>query len=103
MFKISFYVPETALETVKNAMFKAGAGRFDDYENCAWQTIGMGQFRPIKNANPTIGRLNKLETVKEYKVEMICRSDHLNSVIDAMKLAHPYEQVAYAVIKMENQ
>lgn len=103
MFQISFYVPETALETVKNAMFKAGAGRFDDYENCAWQTIGMGQFRPIKNANPTIGCLNKFETVKEYKVEMICSSDHLNSVIDAMKLAHPYEQIAYAVIKMENQ
>ncbi|MBW5290436.1 MAG: hypothetical protein Rsou_0814 [Candidatus Ruthia sp. Asou_11_S2] len=103
MFQISFYVPETKLELVKNAMFEAGAGRFNDYENCAWQTIGMGQFKPIKNANPAIGCLDKLETVKEYKVEMICASNHLSSVISAMKSAHPYEQVAYAVIKMENQ
>lgn len=64
----------------------------------AWVNLGQ-----LKMPIPRLGRLNKLETVKEYKVEMICTSDYLNSVIDAMKLAHPYEQVGYAVIKIENQ
>ncbi len=62
----------------------------------------MGQFRPIKNASPVIGRLDKLETIKEYKVEVIS-NNHFNSVISAMKSAHSYGQVGYTVIKMENQ
>ncbi|SMN15914.1 Bsu YqfO NIF3/CutA domain [uncultured Candidatus Thioglobus sp.] len=103
MVQISFYVPEIDLETVKNAMFDAGAGRYNNYEQCAWQTIGMGQFKPIGNARPAIGLLDKLEVIKEYKVEMICVDDHLPRVLEAMKFAHPYEEVAYTVIKMENQ
>jgi hypothetical protein len=46
LLKIEFYVPETHLEQVKSAMFSAGAGRVGDYDCCAWQTLGQGQFRP---------------------------------------------------------
>ena len=102
MYQISFYVPEKDLEIVKNAMFDAGAGKFDNYENCAWQTTGMGQFKPVGNAKPAIGYLDELEAIEEYKVEMMCVDDNLQMVIEAMKFAHPYEQVAYTVIKMEN-
>lgn len=102
MYQISFYVPEKDLELVKNAMFDAGAGKFNNYENCAWQTIGMGQFKPINDANPTIGALDELEAIEEYKVEMMCVEDNLQIVIEAMKFAHPYEQVAYSVYKMDN-
>ncbi|MBC8493322.1 MAG: NGG1p interacting factor NIF3 [Candidatus Thioglobus sp.] len=103
MYQISFYVPEADLEIVKNAMFDAGAGRFDNYEQCAWQTIGMGQFKPIDNARPAIGLLDELEAIEEYKVEMVCVDDNLQRALEAMKFAHPYEQVAYTVIKMDNQ
>lgn len=102
MYQISFYVPESDLEIVKNAMFDAGAGQFNNYENCAWQTTGVGQFKPIGDANPTIGILDELEAVEEYKVEMLCAETTIESVISAMKFAHPYEQVAYTVVKMEN-
>ena len=102
MYQISFYVPEVDLEIVKNAMFNAGAGKFNNYENCAWQTTGIGQFKPVGNANPTIGILDQLEAIEEYKVEMICVDDNLQLVIEAMKFAHSYEQVAYTVIKMEH-
>ncbi len=47
--------------------------------------------------------LDKLEVIKEYKVEMICTDDHLPRALEAMKFAHPYEEIAYTVIKMENQ
>lgn len=102
MYQISFYVPESELEVVKNAMFDAGAGKFSNYENCAWQTTGVGQFKPIGDANPTIGILDELEAVEEYKVEMLCTEATIEPVISAMKFAHPYEQVAYTVVKMEN-
>ncbi len=103
MYQISFYVPETDLEKVKNAMFDAGAGRYNNYQQCAWQTIGMGQFKPVNNARPAIGLLGELETIEEYKVEMICTNDKLQQALEAMKTSHPYEEVAYTVIKMDNQ
>ncbi|SMN11445.1 Bsu YqfO NIF3/CutA domain [uncultured Candidatus Thioglobus sp.] len=102
MYRIDFYVPEAELEKVKTAMFKAGAGRFDNYKQCAWQTKGTGQFEPINSANPTIGNLNTLEQLEEYKVEILCTKDHLQQVLEAMKSAHSYEQVAYSVLKMED-
>ncbi|CAC9626345.1 hypothetical protein [uncultured Gammaproteobacteria bacterium] len=64
--------------------------------------MGQGQFKPINNAKPAIGVLNKLETLKEYKVEMLCAKENLKATIKAMKSAHPYEQVAYSILKMEN-
>ena len=70
MYQISFYVPEKDLEIVKNAMFGVGAGKFNNYENCAWQTTGMGQFKPIGDAKPAIGYLDELEAIEEYKVEI---------------------------------
>ena len=102
MYQISFYVPEKDLEIVKTAMFEAGAGKFNNYEYCAWQTTGVGQFKPIGNANPTIGILDELEALEEYKVEMMCADECVEEVIKAMKFAHSYEEVAYTVFKMEN-
>ena len=102
MYQISFYVAKADLEIVKNAMFAAGAGKFNNYKNCAWQTVGTGQFKAVGGANPSIGKLDKLEVIDEYKVEMICADDNLDLVIEAMKLSHPYEEVAFSVIKMEN-
>jgi hypothetical protein len=48
MYQINFYVPKSALEVVKNAMFKAGSGQYNNYEQCAWQTLGQGQFGRYK-------------------------------------------------------
>ncbi|RUM78859.1 MAG: NGG1p interacting factor NIF3 [Candidatus Thioglobus sp.] len=87
---------------VKNTMFDEGAGKFNNYENCACQTTGKWQFKPIGDAKPAIGYLDELEAIEEYKVEMMCVDDNLQMVIEAMKFAHPYEEVAYTVIKMEN-
>ena len=48
--KIEFYVPETHLEAVKNAMFETGAGKVGAYDSCAWQTLGDGHF-PVRMFN----------------------------------------------------
>jgi hypothetical protein len=101
MYQISFYVPIHNAEKVKTAMFTAGAGRFNNYKQCAWQTEGKGQFMPVGDAQPAIGELDELETIAEYKVEMMCPTDSLNAVISALKKEHPYEEVAYCVVKME--
>lgn len=102
MYKISFYVPVKDAEKVKNAMFKAGAGKIGNYSCCAWQVLGEGQFLPMEGSHPAIGEKYKLEKIQEYKVEMVCAEDYINDVIVAMREAHPYEEPAYQVIRVED-
>ncbi len=101
MFKVCFYVPTTHVEKVKSAMFNAGAGKIGNYSCCAWQVLGEGQFMPLEGNNAFIGSTNQLETIAEYKVEMICALESLHAVIAAMKASHPYEQPAYFVFRAE--
>lgn len=96
IFKLEFYVPEDHLKKVKEALFSAGAGAIGDYECCCWQTKGTGQFRPGESSNPYIGSRGEIETVAEFKVELICNKDRITQVIDALKNSHPYETPAYA-------
>lgn len=96
IFKLEFYVPEDHLEKVKDALFSVGAGAIGDYECCCWQTKGTGQFRPGEGSNPYIGVSGEIETVSEYKVELICKEEIIEQVIDALKTSHPYETPAYA-------
>ena len=95
IYKIEFYVPETHLDKVKNAVFSAGAGKIGNYDCCSWQTFGTGQFRPLDGSKPFIGEKGKTETVQEYKVELVCDSKYINNVIEALKKSHPYETPAY--------
>lgn len=101
LLKIEFYVPEEQLEQVKQAMFDAGAGRVGDYDCCAWQVLGQGQYRPGATSTPFKGKQGRLERLSEYKVEMVCREEFIASAINAMKDSHPYEEVAYSVFRTE--
>ena len=100
--KIEFYVPEEQLEQVKQAMFEAGAGKVGSYDCCAWQTVGVGQFRHGARSKHFAGERNRLETLKEFKVEMVCAEELIVKVIAALKSSHPYEEVAYAVLRIES-
>ena len=101
LLKIEFYVPEEQLQQVKQAMFDAGAGKVGDYDSCAWQVLGEGQFKPCEGSKPFKGKRGSLETLSEYKVEMVCAEEFIAQVVSAMKDSHPYEEVAYSVIRTE--
>ncbi len=100
LYHLYFYVPESDLESVKDALFAAGAGAIGDYERCAWQTKGEGQFCPQSGANPHVGQIDQLERVAEYKVEMVFSEQLLDQVIVALKATHPYEEPAFGVIRL---
>lgn len=102
MYKLNFFVPRDDKERVKEALFKVGVGRYENYECCSFETLGVGQFKPINNANPHIGKLYEVELVEEYKVEMICKDELIHVAITTLKEIHPYEEVAYEVFRMEN-
>lgn len=101
MFKITFYVPESHVEAVKEALFKAGAGRFGNYDCCAWQVKGQGQFRPLPGSDPFLGEQGRLEVVDEYRVEMICEDARVKDAIAALVASHPYETAAYDLVRLE--
>lgn len=99
MYQLIFFVPESHAEQVKTAVFDAGAGRFNDYDCCCWQSLGTGQFRPLEGSNAFIGKKGELEKLPELRIEMLCRDDCLDGVIAALKAAHPYEEPAYYAVK----
>ncbi|ARB45121.1 YqfO family protein [Alloalcanivorax xenomutans] len=94
LYKLCFYVPVSHVETVKAAVFDAGAGRIGDYDRCSFQVLGQGQFRPLDGSNPYLGSRGLVETVEEYRVEMICEADRLEPAVRALRDAHPYEEPA---------
>ena len=100
MYKLTVFIPEAALEGVKSALFTAGAGRIGNYQQCCWQVKGVGQFMPLSGSSPHIGSQDKLETVEEWRVEMVVDKDSITEVIAALKQAHPYETPAYDVIEV---
>jgi hypothetical protein len=101
MYKLCFYVPASHLEPVKQAVFQAGAGHIGAYDQCAWQVLGEGQFRPLSGSQPFIGHAGHVEKVPEYKVEVVCADVLIASVVAQLKQTHPYEEPAYQVWKLE--
>ena len=97
LLHIAVYVPDNAMEVVAEAIFTAGAGTIENYENCLIDYEVSGQFKPMKGSNPDVGKHDVLEKVIERKLEFFADSFNLNRIISAMKKAHPYETPAYAV------
>ena len=100
MLKLIYYVPQSHLEETKQAVFAAGAGGIGNYEHCAWQVLGTGQFKPVKGANPFIGELDSLEQVLEWRVETIVPEDKASAVAKALRVSHPYEEPAFEFIQI---
>ena len=101
MYKFAFFVPAGHKEVVKQAVFATGAGRIGNYDCCCWEVLGSGQFRPLQGSSPFIGQQGEVETVAEYRVELVCADDLIQAAVAAMRSAHPYEEPAFDVWKLE--
>lgn len=100
-YRLTFYAPEEQLDSVKEAIFATGAGRFNHYDCCCWQSLGQGQFRALAGSDPFIGQQQKVTSLPEYKVEILCTEDNVEAAVAALKKAHPYEEPAYEVYRLE--
>lgn len=101
MYKLNFFVPESHLDSVKQALFDAGAGKIGDYDSCCWQTLGTGQFRGLAGSDPFIKSGGGIEQFPEYKVELVCADAVIGQVVEALRRSHPYEEPAFDVIRLE--
>jgi dinuclear metal center YbgI/SA1388 family protein len=98
-FKIIVFAPRSDRERVLAAAFEAGAGRIGAYEECSFSSAGYGTFFGTEGANPTIGQAGRRETVREWRIEIICSAGPLAAVLSAIRANHSYEEPAIDVIK----
>ena len=95
--KLVVFVPNAALDTVRDALFAAGAGRIGDYERCSWYTEGTGTFFGGQSTDPALGERGREERVPELRLETIFPEERHEDVVAALRRAHPYEEPAFDV------
>ena len=103
-YHLIVYVPLSDAENVRDALANAGAGRIGAYDTCSFSTRGIGRFRPLKGSRPFIGKAGAIEEVEEERIEVIIpETVDLQSVLAAVRSAHPYEEPAIHVLPMATQ
>jgi hypothetical protein len=98
--KLVVFVPEEALEAVRDALFAAGAGRIGAYERCSWYTSGTGTFRGGESTDPSVGERGREERVPELRLETVFPVERQREVVAALRAAHPYEEPAFDVYEL---
>jgi hypothetical protein len=98
--KLVVFVPEEALDTLRTALFGAGAGRIGGYERCSWYTAGTGTFLGGEESSPTIGEPGSEERVPELRLETFFPEERQADVVAALRSAHPYEEPAFDIYQL---
>ncbi|AZQ45046.1 Nif3-like dinuclear metal center hexameric protein [Nonlabens ponticola] len=103
LHKLSIHVPQDHLEIVREAIFQAGAGKISNYSDCSFTTSGTGTFQPGEQSQPFSGKSGQRSTVDEYNLEVILLPHKKKEILSAMQDTHPYEEISYQIIKLENE
>jgi len=98
--KWAVFVPPDDADAVSQAMASAGAGAIGDYDRCTFTSAGVGSFRPLDGANPTIGTVGEVAHVPEDRLEMVAPRRVRAAVLAALRSTHPYEEPAFDVLEM---
>jgi len=101
--KLFTFVPADKAESVRSAIFAAGGGHISNYSECSFNSPGQGTFKPGEGTNPFTGKIGERHTAEEIKMEMIFPAWQEKAIILAMKAAHPYEEVAYDIVLLNNE
>jgi dinuclear metal center YbgI/SA1388 family protein len=100
--QLTYFVPTDAAEVTRKALHAAGAGNIGNYTECSFSQEGTGRFTPNELSNPTIGKSNQAEQVKEEQIQLIYPAHLERRILTALKASHPYEEVAYYMQGLDN-
>ncbi len=101
--KLFTFVPVDQAEKLRSAIFVAGGGHISNYSECSFNSSGQGTFKPGEGTNPFTGKIGERHTAEEIKMEIIFPAWQEKAIIEAMKAAHPYEEVAYDIVPLSNE
>lgn len=97
-YKVYVYIPKDDVETFKQQLDQAGLARTGNYHYCFFEAEGQSQFKPVDDANPTIGQLNEIEYVNEVKLEFMIDKGERTKVQQLILQHHPYEEPVFDFI-----
>lgn len=100
-YKVQVFIPKENADTFKDALDQNGFAKESNYEYCFFNSDGTGQFKPVDNANPTLGQLNVIENVQEVKIEFMIGKSQFDKVIEIIHQYHPYEVPVFDMIPMD--
>ncbi len=95
LYKLVVYVPVSHENIVREEVLAAGAGHIGMYRDCSFKVQGTGSFRPLEGSQPFVGQQGQLAEVEEFRLETVVPQAKLKAVLDSMRQAHPYEEIAY--------
>jgi dinuclear metal center YbgI/SA1388 family protein len=98
---VTFTIPEN-VEKVRNALFDAGAGKIGNYEDCSFNTQGIGTYMGNENSNPEIGERFEFVEAPEIKIEVTFEKHLQTKILKALFSNHVYEEVAYEIYDLQN-
>jgi len=101
--KLYTFVPADHADKVRQAIFDAGGGHIGNYDECSFNADGFGTFKGGMDTDPYVGKPGELHKENEIKIEVIFPAWIENRIIKNLLTAHPYEEVAYDIIKLENK
>lgn len=99
---VTFTIPENA-EEVRNALFDAGAGNIGNYENCSFNSKGIGTYMGNEHSNPQVGERFEFVQGDEIKIEVTFEKHLENKILKALFKSHAYEEAAYEIYELQNQ
>jgi dinuclear metal center YbgI/SA1388 family protein len=98
---ITYTIPENA-EKLRNALFDAGAGKIGNYEDCSFNSQGIGTYMGNENSNPEIGERFEFVEAQEIKIEVTFEKHLQSKIIKALFSNHVYEEIAYEIYDLQN-
>ncbi len=99
---ITYTLAENA-EEVRNALFDAGAGTIGNYENCSFNSQGIGTYMGNENSNPEVGERFEFVENNEIKIEVTFEKHLESKILKALFKHHAYEEVAYEIYELQNK
>lgn len=102
ILKLTTFVPTQEAEAVRNALFEAGAGAIGNYDHCSFNIVGTGTYNGNEESNPTRGEKGQTQFEEEVQIGVILEARLKGRVMKALMQAHPYEEVAYELVTLDN-
>jgi hypothetical protein len=100
--KLEIFVPQEYALKIRDELARIGVGRIGNYDHCVAMSPVQGYYRPLPEADPFEGKIEQINEVKEYKIEVNCKRELVNQAMRVIRSVHPYEEPLVNVIPLAN-
>ncbi|WP_299227168.1 Nif3-like dinuclear metal center hexameric protein [uncultured Psychroserpens sp.] len=100
--KLTTYIPSANAQALRAQLFKAGAGNIGNYDNCSFNSEGVGTYRGNENSNPILGKKGEEHQECETQISVTFNKHIESKLLNTLFKYHPYEEVAFEVTSLDN-